>query len=174
MPSTGPFFPQKLAADDAHLRAVVVRDIGNVGRLHFLITRRGHLERGRQIGPQLEAVHAARGIALGHLLMDDAAAGGHPLDVAGGDGAVVAHAVAMFDGSGEHVGDGLDAAVRMPGEAGQIVGGHVVAEIVEQQERIEIGGVAETERAAQMHAGAFQRGFGFDETFDWANRHVGL
>ena len=78
-------------------------------------------------------------VALGHLLVDDAAAGGHPLDVAGGDGAVVAHAVAMLDGSGEDVGDGLDAAMRVPGEAGQIILGNVVAEIVEQQERIEVG-----------------------------------
>ena len=114
------------------MRAVVVGDFGDVGGLHFLIARVGHLQRGGKIGPELEAVHAAGRIALGHFLMDDAAAGGHPLHVAGGDGAVVAHAVAVFDGAGEDVGDGLDAAMRMPGEAGEIVFGDVVAEIVEQ------------------------------------------
>ena len=90
------------------------------------------------------------------------------------DGAVVAHAVAVLDGAGQHVGDGLDAAVRVPGEAGQVVLGNVVAEIVEQKEGIEIGGIAEAERAAQVHAGAFQRGFGLDEPLDRSDGHVSL
>ena len=103
--------------------------------------------------------------------MDDAAAGGHPLDVAGGDGAAVAHAVAVLHGSGEDVGDGLDAAMRMPGKAGEIVLGNVVAEVVEQQEGIEVGRVAEAEGAAQMDARAFERGLGLDEAFDGSNGH---
>ena len=107
-------------------------------------------------------MHPARLVALRHLLMDDAAARRHPLHVARGDGAAVAHAVAVLDGSREHVGDGLDAAVRMPGKAGQIVLGNVVAEIVQQQERIEVGRVAEAERAAQMDARAFQRRLGLE------------
>ena len=105
--------------------------------------------------------------------MDDAAAGSHPLDVAGGDGAVVAHAVAVLDGPGENVGDGLDAAVRMPGKPGEVVFGHVVAEIVEQEKGVELRGVAEAERAAEMHAGAFDGGLGLDQALDGANRHVG-
>ena len=72
------------------------------------------------------------------------------------DGAVIAHAVAVVDRSGKNVGDGLDAAVRMPWEACEIILGNVVAKVVEQQERIEVGGVAEAERAAQVNAGAFQ------------------
>ena len=40
-------------------------------------------------------------------------------------------------GAGEHVGDRFDAAMRMPREAGEIVVRVVVAEVVEQQERIE-------------------------------------
>ena len=127
-----------------------------------------------KIGPQLEAVHAAACVALGHFLMNDAAAGGHPLHVAGGDGAVVAHAVAVLDGSGEHVGDGLDAAMRMPGKSGEIVFGNVVAEVVEQEEGIEVGGVAETEGAAQMHARAFEGGLGLDEALHRSNRHESL
>ncbi len=107
-------------------------------------------------------------IALGHLLVDDAAARGHPLHVAGADRAMVAHAVAMLDGPGQHVRDGLDAAVRMPRKARQIILRNVIAEIVEQQERIEVGGVAETERAAQMHARAFERGLGLNKPFNWS------
>jgi hypothetical protein len=72
---------------------------------------------------------------------------GHPLDVAGRDGAAVPHAVAMLHGPGQHVGDRLDPAVRMPGKARQVILRNVVAEIVEQQERIEVGRVAEAERA---------------------------
>ena len=108
-------------------------------------------------------MHAAGVVALGHFLVDDAAAGRHPLDVAGGDGAVVAHAVAVLHGAGEDVGDGFDAAMGMPGEAGQVIGGDIVAEIVEEKKGIEVGGVAEAERAAQVHARAFECGLGFDE-----------
>ena len=98
--------------------------------------------------------------------------GGHPLDVAGRDGAVVAHAVAMFDGAGEDVSDGLDAAVRVPREARQIILRDVVAEIVEQEERVEIGGVAEAERAAQMYARAFEGRLGFDEPLNGSDGHT--
>jgi hypothetical protein len=70
--------------------------------------------------------------------VDDAAAGGHPLHVARRDHAPVPHAVAVLHGPGQHVGDGLDAAVRMPGKPRQIVLRAVVAKIVEQQERIEV------------------------------------
>ena len=97
-------------------------------------------------------------VALGHFLVDDAAARGHPLDVARGDGAAVAHAVAVLDGAGEDVGDGFDAAVGVPREAGEVVLGDVVAEIVEEEERVEVGGVAEAERAAQVNARAFEVG----------------
>jgi len=93
-------------------------------------------------------MHAAGLIALGHFLVDNAAARRHPLHVACGDGAAIAHAIAMFHCAGEDVGDGLDAAVRMPRKAGQVVLRNVVTEVVEQQERVEFGCVAEAERAA--------------------------
>ena len=51
---------------------------------------------------------------------------------------LVAEAVAVLDGAGEDVGDRLDAAVRMPGKAREVVLGTVVAEVVEQQERVEL------------------------------------
>ena len=111
-------------------------------------------------------MHPAGLIALRHFLMDDAAAGGHPLNVAGGDRAPVAQAVAVLHRSGEDVRDGLDAAVGMPREARQVVRWHVVAEVVEQQERVVVGRLAEAERAAQVHACAFQRGLGCDELLD--------
>jgi len=50
----------------------------------LLVAGLHHFFRGRQVCPQLEPVHGSRGTALGHLLMDDPAAGAHPLHVAGG------------------------------------------------------------------------------------------
>ena len=115
-----------------------------------------------EIGPQLKAVHAAGGVALGHFLVDDAAAGGHPLDVAGGDGAPVSEAVAVLDRSCQDVRDCLDTAVRVPGKAREIVFRDVIAKIVEQQEGIELGRVAKAKCAAEVHAGAFGRRFTAD------------
>ncbi len=143
---------------DAHLGAVVVLHFRNVGRLHLLVARRSHFERGGQVGPQLEAVHAPGMIAFGHLLVDDAASGRHPLHVARGDDAAVPQAITVFDRPGEHVGDGFDAAMRVPGEAGQVVGRDVVTEVVEQKKGIEVGSASETKCTAQVHARAFKRG----------------
>src|SRR4029077_16681130 len=118
------------AADQTDVRGVVVGDLRNVPLFYFLIAGRGHFLRGGKIGPQLKAVHAAGVIALGHFLVDDAAARGHPLVVTGGDGAAIADAIAVLDGSGENIGNGLDAPVRVPREASEIVFGDIVAKIV--------------------------------------------
>src|SRR5690606_12648409 len=61
-------------ADDAYHRAVIVEDLGDVGRLHVLLARRGHLMRRGQIRPELEAVHASELVALRHFLVQYAAA----------------------------------------------------------------------------------------------------
>src|ERR1700752_3853633 len=100
-------------------------------------------------------MHSSARVTLGHLLMHDAAPGGHPLYVAGAKLAPVAQAVAVFDRPRQDVGDGLDAPVRMPRKAGEIVAWALVAEIVQQQERVELAGGAESERAVELHPGAF-------------------
>src|SRR5258705_3516753 len=91
-------------------------------------------------------------IALRHFLMNDPAARRHPLNVTRSDGAVVAHAVRVVDGSGEDVGDGLNSAVRMPRKARGIIFRHVIAKIVQKEKRIKVGCITEAECAAQMHA----------------------
>src|ERR1700691_394659 len=106
-------------------------------------------------------MHASGRIAFRHLLVDDSASGRHPLYVTRSDRATVPDAVAVFHSSGEHIGDGLDAAMRMPGEACQIIPRNVVAEVVEQEERIELRCISEAERPAQMYAGTFKGRFGF-------------
>src|SRR5262245_41823963 len=103
--------------------------------------------------------------------MNDAAAGGHPLHIAGSDRAVISDAVAMLHRSSQHVGNRFNAAVRMPRKAFQVIFRHVVAKIVEQQEGIEIRRVAETEGAPQVYAGTFHGRFGFDQAFYGSNGH---
>ncbi len=119
-------------------------------------------------------MHAPDLVALGHFLMEDAAPGCHPLNVAGGDRAVVAEAVAVLDRPGKDVRDRLDPAMGVPGEARQVIRRQVIAKIVEQQKRIEVGRVAESKRAAQVHAGSFDRRLGLDQPLDGSNRHRGL
>ena len=65
--------------------------------------------------------------------------GGHPLHAARHQHALVAVVVAVAHAAVEHVGDGLEAAVRMVGKARDVVLGLVGAELIEHQERIEIG-----------------------------------
>ena len=119
-------------------------------------------------------MHAAFGIALRHFLMNDAAAGGHPLNISRSDGAFVAHAVTVLDGSCENVSDGFNSTMRMPRKSGQIVCGNVVAEIIEKEEGIEVGGVVKTERAAKVNSGAFDGGLRSDQALDGTDGHVCL
>jgi hypothetical protein len=109
------------------------------------------------------------GVALRHLLVQDSAPGSHPLHVPGAQGAAVSQTVAVIDAARQHIGDGLDAPVRMPGKSRAIVVGAVVAEVVEQQKGIELARVAEAEGAAQLHAGALDRRLGLNDSFDGSN-----
>jgi hypothetical protein len=77
----------------------------------------------------------------------------------------------MLDAAGQHIGDRLDAAMRMPGKAGAVVVRQVVAKIVQQEERIELARLAKAEGASQLDAGSFHGGFGGDDAFDGANGH---
>jgi hypothetical protein len=140
--------------------------------MNVLIARLRHLQRRWEVRPELKAVHAPLLVALRHLLVQDAAAGGHPLDVAVAQPAAIAKAVAVLDGTGEDVGDRLDTAVRMPRKTGQVIPRIVVAEIVEQQEWIEFRRVAKAEPALQPDAGAFERRFRMDDLLDRPDRHA--
>jgi hypothetical protein len=122
----------------------------------------------------LKAVHPAVLVTVGHLLVDDAAPRRHPLDVSGSEGALVPQAVGVVDRPRQHVGDRLDPAVRVPGEAGQIVLRTLVAEVVEEQKRVVLPGVTETERTLESNAGSFKCRLRLDESFDGSNRHRAL
>ena len=77
---------------------------------------------------------------------------------------VLAHVVVVqarrepFHVHRQHVGDGLDAAVGMPGKAGEVVLGSFVTEVVQQQERIQAGHLRMAEDAVQADAGALDGG----------------
>src|SRR5579862_6641399 len=161
----------EIAADDPHAGAVVVDDFGNLRGFDVLVARRRHLQRRRQIGPKLESVHAPVSVALRHFLVENAAARRHPLHVAGAEIAAVAQTIAVLDVAGENIGDRLDAAMRMPRKAGAIVVGLVVAEVVQQQERIGLAGLAETEGTAQLDARAFHGRLRGDDFLHRSNGH---
>src|ERR1700732_2354127 len=101
-------------------------------------------------------MHLTELVPLGHLLMYDAAARRHPLNVSRTDNPLVSHTVAMLDGPCQHIGDRLDATMGMPRESGKVILWDVVAKIVEEEERIEVGGAAKSKSPPQMHSGAFQ------------------
>ena len=77
----------------------------------------------------------------------------------------------MFDGPREHVRDGLDPPVRVPRKTGQIVVWDVVAEVVEEQERVSFGRVAKSKSAPQVNARTFKCRLCFDKSFDGSNGH---
>jgi len=87
----------------------------------------------------LEAVHSAIQIALGHFLVDDSAACGHPLNVTSSDGATIPNAIAVLNRSGKDIGDRLNAAVGMPRETRQVILRDVITEIVQQEKWVKIG-----------------------------------
>src|SRR5262249_1178700 len=77
----------------------------------------------------------------------------------------------MLHGTGQHIGDGLDATVPMPGKAGQIVFRNVIAKVIKQEKRVEVFGISEPEGPAQMYARSFQSRFGFDQLSYRSDRH---
>src|SRR5206468_3913238 len=111
-------------------------------------------------------------VTVGHFLMENAAAGRHPLDVARGHFALIAEAVAMLDRARQHVSDRLDAAVRMPGESGTVVLGMLVAEVVQQQKRIKVLRLSEAESTLELHAGSFDGWLGLQNLSYRTKRHI--
>jgi hypothetical protein len=110
-----------------------------------LVARRRHLQPGRQVHPQLEAVEQA---AADHELLrrrldvQDAAAGGHPLGVAVGDQPAAAVGVLVLERAVDDVGDGLEPAVRVPRGALGLTRAVVdLAHLVHVHERVEPGQV---------------------------------
>ena len=77
-------------------------------------------------------------------------------------------AVAVAHATGEHVGHGLEAAMRMVWKAGDVVVRIVAAECVEHQEGVEPVLQLAGKYAGQLHAGAVRGGDALDEPVDSA------
>ena len=58
----------------------------------------------------------------------------------------------------QHIGDGFDAAVRMPGKTLEIFRGIIGAKIVQEEKGIELGHLVVAEGPVEMDARPFQRG----------------
>ena len=73
----------------------------------------------------------------------------------------------MLDGASQDVRYRFNPAMRMPGEAGKLIAWIVIAEIIQQKERIEIFRLAKSESPLQADAGAFQCRLGSRNLFHW-------
>jgi hypothetical protein len=56
----------------------------------------------------------------------------------------------------------------MPGKSGNVILWILIAEVVQEEERIEILGFAEAEGALELHASAFDCGLRLNDLFNWA------
>jgi hypothetical protein len=88
------------------------------------------------------------------------------LHIASGHFALVAETVAVLDRTREYVGNRLDPAVRMPGKSRNVIFRILIAEVVQQQEWIEILGFAEAEGALQLYASTLDCGFRLNDLFN--------
>ena len=110
----------------------------NLLGLNVAIARGLHLLFRRQVDPELKSAHAAF-FLLRHFRMNDAAAGGHPLHAAALEIARVTEMILMAKVPVEHVGHGLEAAVRMRRKPGDVVVRVVGRKRVQHQEGVEPG-----------------------------------
>ncbi len=134
-----------VARDDTHQRtAVLGRQQLDLVAFDGLVLRRRELVLARQVHPQLDAVeHAAALDELGGRRLDvqDARARGHPLRGTVGDQAAATVRVLVREAAVDHVGDGFEAAVRVPVRAPRLTGLVLhLAHLVHVHERVEVGG----------------------------------
>src|ERR1700690_4003218 len=90
----------------------------------------------------------------------------HPLHVSGRNDAFVAHTVPMFHCPLKQISNSFDAAVWMPGKAGKIIAGVIRAEVVKEQEWVQIRNLIVSESTLKMDAGSLNSGFTFPRFID--------
>src|SRR5439155_17172539 len=143
-----------LARYGANLRPSVRLRLGQAISLEVAILGTAHLLSCGQVEPELKPADPL-GPDLRHLLVENAAARGHPLNVTGPDAAAVAERILVLDLPFPDDRDRLDPAVWVVGEA-RLVGGRVGRlEMVEEQEGIEVVEAAGADAPPEMDAGPF-------------------
>src|SRR5262249_40969632 len=148
-----PLAARGFARNHAPARALVRRGLGQAAAREVAILGVRHLLARRQVEPDLKPADPFW-THLRHLLVQDAAARRHPLDVAGADRALVAERVAMLHLARAHEGDGLDTSMRMKGKAFLVVVRIHGFEMVEKKERIQVVERARANAAPEMHPGS--------------------
>src|SRR5205809_3806451 len=152
----GPAVPADIPSHDPHPNAASGLDLGDARGLDLLVPRIRHLLRLGHVHPELEAPQPVA-VHFRHLLVDDPAARGHPLDVPAADDPFVPDAVLMLDATVQHVGHRLDAAVRMPRETRDVFRGVLGTEVVEEKERIQPRDFRGAERPTEVDPRPFNR-----------------
>src|SRR5207244_3207994 len=104
-------------------------------------------------------------------LREDARARRHPLHVARAERAAVSQAVTVLHAAAQDVRDGLDSPMGVPRESRQIVLRVLVTEVVQEKEGIEVAGVPEAERPAQLHPRALDGGLRLNDALDRPDGH---
>jgi hypothetical protein len=108
-----------------------------------------------QVHPELKPTHPAM-YGLWHFLVNNPRPGSHPLDIPGTYNPGIPHAIPVFNFSFKHIGNGLDTAVRMPGEPGKVIMGVITGtEIVKHKERVKTWGFAITECPVKVYPSPF-------------------
>ncbi len=95
--------------------------------------------------------------------MDDPTASGHPLDVAGVDNSFVSQTVPMFDRALQQIGDGFNSAVRMPGEAFDVLTGFGAVKIIEKEKGVEVRLLVKAKCSFEVYAGPLECGYAFHQ-----------
>ncbi|MNT11018.1 hypothetical protein D3C72_1458760 [compost metagenome] len=106
--------------------------------------------------------------------MHHAGAGHHPLRAAAFEQPFIAGAVAVTHAASQHVGDGLEAPVRVIGETADVVVLVVGAEGIEHQERVQPALQVLRQHAGELYAGAIGRGNAAHHAVDGARARYGL
>jgi hypothetical protein len=176
-PSMPPSDPA-MNADDG-VAVLVGQERHRLG-LDVLVAGIGHLELRGQVHPELDAVEQAARVdqrVRWALDVQDARAGGHPLRRAILNHAAATDGVLVQEGAVDHVGDGLEAAVRVPrcalGLAGPVVD---LAHLVHVHERVEVGHVDAGEGPTNREPLAFEtaRRGGDGRDAAWSIGRLGL
>mmetsp|Transcript_23592 Transcript_23592/g.67035 ORF Transcript_23592/g.67035 Transcript_23592/m.67035 type:complete len:267 (-) Transcript_23592:273-1073(-) len=141
----------ELADPDSRLDGVglVLPDLDLVGPVHDKVWR-GHLLGGVRVEPDLEESRGVRPVTVNKrevLAVHNTFSGVHPLEVALAITARVALAVRVVDDALDGGGDGLEAAVRVLGEARDLVA------VVEAPRRVgvKVHAVADTQVGGDLH-----------------------
>jgi hypothetical protein len=151
-----PLDPEILTPYDLDLAPFCSFDYWHIACAQITIARGAHLVFGREICPQLKAIHPTLGVWLWHLLMDDSASGRHPLYLTSMYGAAVSKAITVLGRTLQHVGNRLDPPVWMPGKTRQVLTGIVISKIVQHQKRIVIWFLMVTKDPLQVNSCPFE------------------